>query len=45
MLNEWSDRDPKPPKRGVFGSSEFWLGVFSTIVMLAILVGSFAGRL
>lgn len=47
MLNEYSDREPpKPPrKRGIFGSSEFWLGVVSIIVTLKLLIGFIAGRL
>lgn len=44
MLNEWSDRaQPRRPRRFI-ASGEFWLGAFSSLVMLGLGVG-FAGWL
>jgi hypothetical protein len=39
MLREWSDRRPPRPHRPFIASGEFWLGVFSTFVLLGLGVG------
>jgi len=38
MLNDWSDHPP-PRKRGLAATGEFWLGVASTLIGLALLIG------
>jgi hypothetical protein len=38
MLNEWSDRR-RPRRKPSIASGEFWLGVFSTVVALGLVVG------
>lgn len=42
MLNEWSDRAPPGPRKPILASWQFWSGVMTVLVGLAVLVGLFA---
>jgi hypothetical protein len=42
MLNEWSDRPPPRPPRPFVASGEFWLGVFTTFVILGFGLGLYS---
>jgi len=39
MLNEWSDRPPPRPPRPLLMTGEFWVGVFTIVVWLGLLLG------
>jgi hypothetical protein len=39
MLNEWSDRPPPRPPRPLPATGEFWVGVFTVLIWLGLLIG------
>jgi hypothetical protein len=39
MLNEFSDRTPKGPPRPFLLRGEFWLGVFTVLIISALVLG------
>jgi hypothetical protein len=39
MLNEFSDRAPKDPPRPFLLRGELWLGVFTVLIITALVLG------
>jgi hypothetical protein len=39
MLNEFSDKVPEGQPRPFVMSGEFWLGVFSVLIIIALILG------